>query len=263
MFTIRASSLAELFDCPARWEAKHLLRMSLPMGGAAALGKAVHASTAVFDRSTILGVGITPDEAAAAAVDAIHKPDEDVAWDDDWQPASAESVALALHHRYCRDIAPQQTYRAVEVQCDRLEISDLDLALTGSVDRLRETEDGAGIVDLKTCKTAVSADGVVQTKGHAYQMGVYELLAEAASGIAITAPAQIVAMQTGKTERAQRIATAPIVGARGVLLGDIEQPGLLHTASNLLRSGAFFGNPKSMTCHKAYCPRFDKCSFRR
>lgn len=263
MFTIRASALSELFDCPARFEAKHILGMRLPMSGAAALGKAIHASTAAFDQSTIDGAGLTVEDSAAAAVDSIHRPDEDVQWDDDWQPDSAESVALALHRRYCKEVAPKQSYRAVEVQCDRLEITDLDLALTGTVDRLRETEDGAGISDLKTGKTAVSADGHIVTKGHAYQLGVYELLAEAASGVRITAPAQIVGLNTGKTERAQRIAVAPIVEARSVLLGDEQQPGILHAASNILRAGAFFGNPRSQLCSERYCPRYNKCSFRK
>jgi len=263
MVTIRASSLGDLFDCPARWEAKHVLGMTMPMGGAAALGKAVHASTAVFDRSTIDRAGITIDEAAAAAVDAIHKPDEDVAWDDDWQPATVEGIALALHGRYCRDIAPQQTYRAVEVLCDRLEISDLGIALTGTVDRLHVNDAGNGITDLKTGKTAVAADGTVSTKGHAYQLGVYELLAHAASGIEIDATAQIIGMQTGKTEKAQRIAIAQIHDARAVLLGDEHSQGLLHTASNIVHSGAFFGNPRSMLCNPNYCPRYNKCGYRR
>ena len=42
---IRASSIGELFDCPARWEAKHIQGLRLTMGGKAALGKAIHAST--------------------------------------------------------------------------------------------------------------------------------------------------------------------------------------------------------------------------
>ena len=261
--TIRASSLGELFDCPARWEAKHLLGMRLPMGGAAALGKAVHASTAVFDQARIDSAGITADEAAAAAVDAIHKPDEDVAWDDDLPPATAESIALGLHRRYCAEVSPLQTYRAVEVKCERLEITDLSLALTGSVDRVHVNDQGAGITDLKTGKSAVAADGTVSTKGHAYQLGVYELLAQAASGLAISAPAQIVGMNTAKTEKAQRIAVAPVHDARGVLLGDEHMPGILHTASQIVHSGAFFGNPRSMLCSPTYCPRYAKCAFRR
>lgn len=260
---IRASSLGTLFDCPARWEAQHLLGMRMPMGGAAALGKAFHASTAVFDQSTIDGAGITADDAAAAAVDAIHKPDEDVAWDDDLQPKVAESIAVALHRRYCAEVAPKQTYRAVEVRCDRLDITDLGIALTGTVDRVHVNDDGAGITDLKTGKTAVAADGTVPVKGHAYQIGVYELLAQAASGIAITAPAQIVGASTGKTEKGQRIAVAPIHDARAVLLGDEHAPGLLDTASRIVKSGAFFGNPRSMLCSPNYCPRFGSCRYRR
>jgi hypothetical protein len=261
--TIRASSLGDLFDCPARWEAKHILGMTMPMGGAAALGRAVHASTAVFDQSTIDQAGITIDEAAAAAVDSIHKPGEDVAWDDEMQPAAAEGIAIALHKRYCATVAPTQTYRAVEVKCDRLEIADLAIALTGTVDRVHLRDDANGITDLKTGKTAVNAAGEVSTKGHAYQLGVYELLAQAASGLAIDAPAQIVGMQTGKTEKAQRIAIAPVHDARAVLLGDEHSQGLLHTASNIVHSGSFFGNPRSMLCNQNYCPRFNKCAYRK
>lgn len=260
---IRASSLGELFDCPARWEAKHLLGMRVPMSGPAVLGKAVHASTAVFDQSTIDRAGITADEAAAAAVDAIHRPDDDVRWDDDLKPQTAEGIALALHKRYCADVAPTQTYRAVEVQCDRLAISDLGIALQGTVDRVHYTTEGAGITDLKTGKAAVSVDGTVATKGHAYQLGVYELLAQAASGVQITAPAQIIGMNTAKTERGQRIAVAPVHDARAVLLGDEQLPGILHTAAHIVRSGMFFGNPKSMTCHPNYCPRYATCPFRK
>ena len=72
--SIRASSLPEAFDCPARFEAKHLLGMRSPRSGKALLGTAIHASTAVYDRSRLEQSGITVDEAAAAAVDAIHHP---------------------------------------------------------------------------------------------------------------------------------------------------------------------------------------------
>ena len=72
--SIRASSLPELFDCPARWAAKQLEGKRMPMGGAAALGKAIHASTGAFDAATVLGSPITADDAAAAAVDALYKP---------------------------------------------------------------------------------------------------------------------------------------------------------------------------------------------
>jgi hypothetical protein len=226
------------------------------------LGKAVHASTAVFDQSNIDGSGITIDEAAAAAVDALHRPDEDVVWDED-SPSDAEKVALSLHSKYCNIIAPQQNYRAVEVECDRLEITDLGLALTGTTDRIRETPDGFGISDLKTGKTAVGSDGAVKTGGHAYQLGVYELLAEQASGIPITGSAQIIGMNTAKTPASQRVGSGEVSGAREVLLGDGETPGILEMASRLIHSGAFYGNPKSMLCHPRYCPIYSTCSFRK
>ena len=161
---IRASSLAGLFECPARWEAQNIRGLRTPSSGSARLGTAVHTSTALFDTSRMKGTGITPDEAAGAAVDAIHKPDEEVVWDD-LQPTEAERIALSLHRLYCSTIAPRQTYAAVEATCERLDIADLGIALTGTVDRVRRTEDGYGIADIKTGKSAVGADGTCKTQG--------------------------------------------------------------------------------------------------
>ena len=260
--TIRASSLGTLFDCPARFEATQILGLRVPSNGKAMLGKAVHASTAVFDQSTIDGTGITIDEAAAAAVDTIYRPNEDVAWDED-NAADTEKVALSLHSKYCNEIAPKQNYKAVEVECDRLEITDLGIALTGTTDRIRDTESGFGISDLKTGKAAVGTDGTVKVSGHAYQLGVYELLAEHASGIAITGPAQIIGMNTAKTAAAQRMGAGEVSGVRDVLLGDGETPGVLEMASRLIHSGAMYGNPKSMMCNPKYCPIYSTCKFRK
>ena len=120
---IRASSLAGLFECPARWEAQNIRGLRTPSSGSARLGTAVHTSTALFDTSRMNGTGITPDEAAGAAVDAIHKPDEEVLWDD-LQPTEAERIALSLHRLYCSTIAPRQTYAAVEATCERLDIAE-------------------------------------------------------------------------------------------------------------------------------------------
>lgn len=261
--TIRASSLGSLFDCPARWAATHIDRLVMPSNGKAALGKAVHASTAVFDRSTLDGSGITVDEAAGAAVDAINHPDEETVWTDGETPQEAEKIALSLHQKYCTTIAPTQDYAAVEVLCERLEISDLGVALTGTTDRVRRVGDGYGVADIKTGKAAVGADGTVKTAGHAFQLGVYELLAEYGAGVPITAPAEIIGLNTAKTEKSQRVGTGSISGARAVLLGDEESPGVLEIAAQIVHSGVFFGNPRSMLCHKNYCPIFNTCKFRR
>lgn len=263
MITIRASALSDFLDCPARAEARHLLGKRTPSNGAAQLGTAIHASTAAYDASALAGAGVTVDEAFAAAVDAIHRPETEVQWDDDYPPSDAERTARALHHRYCTEVAPQQDYAAVEVTCERLEIADLGIALTGTTDRVRRVDDGFAIADIKTGKTAVAADGRVETKGHTFQLGVYELLAQQASGLPITGPALIIGMQTGKTDRAQRIGIGRIEGARDVLLGDSDSPGILEMVARMIGSGLFPGNPRSMTCGEKFCPIFQTCKFRR
>ena len=261
--TIRASSLGTLFDCPARWAATHIDGMRMPSNGKATLGRAVHASTAAFDQSAIDGAGITIDEAAGAAVDAIYQPDEDVVWGDGDTPQAAEQIALSLHAKYCTVVAPGQDYAAVEVLCERLEIADLGIALTGTTDRVYRAVDGYGVGDLKTGKAAVGADGIARTAGHAYQIGVYELLAEFGAGVPITAPAKIIGLNTAKTEKSQRVGIGAITGARAVLLGDDDQPGVLEIAARMIKSGVFFGNPKSMMCDRRYCPLWGQCRFRR
>lgn len=264
IITVRASALSDFLDCAARAEAKHLLKMRSPSGGGALLGKALHRSTAVFDESVITGKGITVDESAGAAVDAIIKPDEDVALDDDESKADMARIAVALHERYCTEVAPTQNYVAVEIQCERLEITDIGLALTGTTDRVRKAGDGHGISDIKSGKTAVKADGTVETKGHRYQIGIYELLAERASGLQITAPGRVVGLQVAKTDRGQRVGVSDgINGARDVLIGDGDTPGVLEIVAKMIHSGNFPGNPRSMLCGEKYCPIFNTCKFRR
>ena len=255
--------MGELFDCAARWEAKQLLGKRMPSSGNAQLGTAIHASTALYDQSTIDGAGLKPEECEGALVDAIYKPEAEVAWDEDLAAKEAEQIGRALHKRYCAEIAPQQDYAAVEVQCDSLEITDLGIALTGKTDRIRRDEGGFGISDIKTGKNAVRADGTVETAGHAMQQGVYELMAEKASGLDITAPAQIIGLQAGKTERGQRAGIGVIHGARDLLIGTEETPGMLEYASRLIHSGTFPGNPNSYLCGPKYCPVFSTCRFRR
>lgn len=259
---IRASSLAELFDCPARWAAKHIDGLRLPRSAPAQLGTAVHAGTAAFDSSRLPGGSpVSADDAAGALVDAIQHPEEEVDWEDT-NPNEVERIALALHTKYCADIAPAQTYRGVEITCEKLELPELGIALTGTTDRVRETPAGLGISDLKTGGKAVGVDGRAVTQGHGMQLGVYELLAEHAMGLTITAPAQIVGMNTGKTPAAQRVGTGEVRDARAALVGSAEQLGLLEHASRLVHSGAFYGNPKSFLCSAKYCPAHPTCRFK-
>lgn len=260
---IRSSSLADLFDCPARWSAKYIDGKTMPRSAAAQLGTAVHAGTAAFDSSRLPGGSpISAGDAAGALVDAIQHPEDEVDWGDTPQ-RDAERIALALHARYCADIAPRQRYLGVEVKCERLDLPELGIALTGTTDRVRITPSGGhGITDLKTGGRAVGVDGRAVTQGHGMQLGVYELLAEHAMGLSITEPAQIVGMQTGKTAAAQRVGVAEVPQARAALVGTEEQPGLLQHAARLIHSGAFYGNPRSMLCSARYCPAHPTCPFK-
>lgn len=263
--SIRASSLSDLLDCPARWEAKHIRGMSLPSGPRAIMGKALHASTARFDLSIMSGAGLTADEAAGAAVDTIRKPEEDVDWkaDEEITPALAEKIALGLHRTYCADIAPGQEYLGVEVTCEALTITDLGLTLTGTTDRVRKSPGGGiGIADIKTGGNAVSADGKVKTSGHGIQLAVYELLAGHALGRPMDIMAQIIGMQTGKTAKGQRVAVAECPSGMASLLGSEDLPGTLEHASRLIHSGNFFGNPRSQLCSEKYCPAWRVCHYR-
>lgn len=259
---IRASSLAELFDCAHRWEGKHLLGMNGPTGGAAQLGTAVHAGTAAFDASRLPGgTPLTIDDAAGAVVDAIQQPEREVDWGDT-NKREAERIALALHTRYCNEVAPKQEYLGVEITCERLELPELGIALTGTNDRIRKIGERRGITDLKTGKRAVATNGKAETTKHALQLGVYELLAEHAMGIQIEAPAQIVGMNTGTTPASQRIGTGEVNNARALLLGHDDEPGYLELASQILRAGQFPANPSSFLCSAKYCPRHGTCRHR-
>ncbi len=129
---------------------------------------------------------------------------------------------------------------------------------------VRRTDDGLGIADLKTGKTAVSADGTVKTQGHAAQVGVYEILAQAALGVPMEAPAQIIGLQVAKTDKGRRVGTGEISFAREVLLDGPEgEPGFLRMASRLVHSGDFYGNPRSPLCSEKFCPAYRICRWRK
>lgn len=246
--SIRASSLGELFDCPARWEAKNIRKLRLPVSAAAQLGTAVHAGTALFDQSRLDGSPLTVDDCAGALVDALQNPSAEVDWEDT-SPAEAERLAMPLHKLYCETIAPKQDYAAVEATCESLTFTDIGLTLTGTVDRVRRTSSGLGIADIKTGKSAVAADGTVKTQGHAAQLAVYEILAGQALGCAIDAPAQIIGLQVAKTDKGRRAAIGEIPSARNILLDEAGEPGLLRHAANMLHSGNFYGNARSQLCN--------------
>lgn len=259
---IRASSWGELFDCATRWEYKHIQGLRLPPAGQSRLGSALHVGTAVYDRRRMLGEEARSDEAVEATVDAINKPDEAVAWGDDLPQQTAENVGRNLTAQYVAEIGSQRRFEAVELQCDALDVATDHgvIRLTGSTDRIYQTADGQhGIADFKSGKKAVHTDGVAETKGHGLQLGVYQIMAQHASGERMTAPAQIVGLHTAPTR--PRVGIGEIADPTRSLLGTPDKPGLIEVAANMLKSGLFPPNPKSNLCSAKWCPGYSRCPY--
>ena len=183
----------------------------------------------------------------------------------DWSetsPRHIEKIALSLHTKYCTEIAPTQLYTGVEVTHESLQLPDLGLEITGTIDRERLVNGKHGIADLKSGKNVVNASGEVDPKKHYFQMGVYELLYEVNTGIVCEAPAGILGMNTAAKPENQRIGFVEVAGAKHLLIGTEENPGLLEMAAKIIGGGLFYGNPRSMFCSKKICPIYDKCRYR-
>ena len=257
---IRASSFGTLLDCAHRWEGEHLLGMRTKPRARTQLGTALHASTAVFDNSRIKGGDLTVDETAGVFVDQLRYPDEPVDWTDE-NADKLEQIGLELHSQYCNTISPKFEFKAVEMNVGALDIDvgGVTMRLTGTLDRSRIRKGaGLGVNDLKTGKRAVTK-GRASTRGHAAQIGIYELLSERALAEPVTEPARIIGMQTSGNPH---IGEGEIHGARGQLIGNSEEKGLLEMAAMYLKEGVFPPNPRSMLCGEKYCARWSVCRFR-
>jgi hypothetical protein len=233
------------------------------VGLRAALGTSIHHGTAVFDQSRLDESGLKPDDAAGAFVDKLHDPDNEFdPGKDDLSMRDAEIIGLSLVNSYCLDWSPKYEFVAVEMPTKPLDIDcggDVIVRLTGTMDRARisKTSVGVGIADLKSGSVAVQK-GAANTKGHAAQIGTYELLYEHSTGELITDDAEIIGLKTkGKAE----IATGKISGAKQIMTGTEDQPGLIEFAADMFRTGRFYPNPKSLLCSEKYCPRFKVCHF--
>lgn len=263
---VRASSLSGLFDCASRWEAIHILGMKTKTSMRAALGTAIHASTAKFDLSRMNGEGLTTEETAGVLVDSLKEQASEIAVDDDdLQPASAEKIGLKLHAMYCDEFSPKFDFAAVELETKPLEVEceGVTILLTGTLDRARvyrprSENPGLGLSDVKTGKTAVQK-GAAKTKGHAMQVGMYELLIEHSLGVPITEPAEIIGLKTAGNPE---IATGRIENARKIVLGTADTMGALDYAAAILKAGLFTPNPSSNLCGEKYCPRYSTCPVR-
>lgn len=258
---VRASSWNRLFDCAHAWEGTTLLGLRSVSGLRATLGTAIHASTALFDQRQLDGNPLSPIESAGAFIDALHRPAGDTDYTNETLTIrQAEQIGLELHGRYCREIAPQRQYVAVELTATPLEIdcgNGVTIRLTGTIDRVRQDSAGRGISDLKSGLHSVRHD-IAKTTGHRSQLATYELLYEHTTGHNLTAPAEIIALSTGAK---QAVAIAPLARCRELLLGAPRQAGLIHYAADLFRAGLFPPNPASQLCSEKYCARWATCHF--
>lgn len=258
---IRASSFGGLFDCSLRWAKIHLDRAYLPTSPRALIGTGVHAGTAAFDQARLDGQALRLDDAAGIAVDAIkdRATDDEVRWGSDEPSRSeVERIALRLTTTYCAEISPQYNFSAVELTTTPMDIdcgNGVIIRLSGTLDRSRIRVEGNGITDLKTGAMAVK-QGVAETRKHRAQIGTYEVLYEHTTGKKVTAPGEIIGMNTkGKFHTG----TGTVTGAKELLLGNATSPGLIETAATMFRSGVFPPNPSSFLCSEKYCPHFSRC----
>jgi hypothetical protein len=263
---IRASSMSTLFDCPHRWEAVHILGMKSKAGAPAHLGTSIHAGTAEFDGARVRGQEASVDAAAEAFVQTF-KQDEDVDWrSSDIGQREAERIGLLLTAKYCNDISPKFEYVSVELETKPFDVlvDGVIIRLTGTLDRARANigKSGVGISDVKTGRMAVDQDtGQARVKGHAPQVGIYELLYEHSLDVKVTEPANIIGLQTTSSPKVSA-GIGVISNARQQLIGDQDSPGLLEYAAMYIKQGKFPPNPKSQLCSEKYCVRHATCKYK-
>lgn len=259
--TIRASSWPTLFDCSLRWYYQNVRGLRTPARGKSQLGQGLHKATAVYDTPRLTGGVGNLTEACDALMQTLQQPEHPVEWDDDFKQEKAEAIGLALTKNYADQIAPKHEYRAIEVNCNALDITTESgvVRIQGTTDRVRVTDDGReGISDIKSGGRAVGTDGRAITKGHHLQTGIYKIMAEAALERVLDAPDEIIGLQVAVNAR---VGCAEIADSRTPLVGDDDSPGLIEMAGRMLKSGIFPPNPRSMLCSPLYCGGYSRCKF--
>lgn len=272
----RASSLAEFLDCPARWQAKHLLGKKLPSGAPAIIGNGFHAGSAHYDSAILEGQKPSSDligDAMEAAAETVRNPRDDVHWDD-MRPAEAIDIAVKNVQMYCTDIASRFTFVEVERKLDNLDViasNGVFIRFTGTMDRKRSEvvpiEPGldlirTGIVDFKTGKRIVTSDGKVNIQTAGAQLAQYELLDMMSAGTTAERnllPAGVVAIPTAG-KHGPKFAT--IDNPHKLLITEGGKKGVIDMVADIYKHDLFYGNPRSMLCNKKYCPIYDTCRWR-
>ncbi|MBN6741317.1 PD-(D/E)XK nuclease family protein [Acidithiobacillus sp. MC6.1] len=257
---MRASSWADFFDCSQRWYYTHVEKLAGRQSHQATIGSAVHEGAAYFDMARLAGQPVPINDACEKAMGYIAEHGEETDWSALPQE-NAESVVRLLTQNYCTLIAPKRNWVAVESRCAGVDIETDHgiLRVTGTIDRVEDTDRGYRVSDLKSGKSAVKSGSMVaNAKAHAAQLGIYTLMAEAELGIEMTAPAEIIGLNS---TRDGRIGTVEIEDVKTPLLGTEDAPGLIDMAARMLSLGLFPPNPRSMMCGEKWCAGYSRCHF--
>jgi hypothetical protein len=265
---IRASGLAELFDCSARWAGKNFLGHKGPTYGRSHLGTSIHYATAWYDNERTLPDGEPDTETAVDKFLTYLRADEHVMWAD-IPKQTAEKIGVTLVTHYCLEISAKFEWVKVEATCEPIQVpmpNGVIFEITGHVDRVyREAVAPKlykhGIADFKTSTRIIAADGSLAIDRHGLQLAVYELLeiqAAQATGLEIDLPALVVGFSTsGRME----ILTEKVPNPRALLFGDGENKGYLIAASEIVERQWYIGNTYSQLCSERYCPSYPHCFY--
>lgn len=260
---VRASSIGVFFSCPLRWYITNILKKTLPSTAPAAIGTAVHKSTATYDASRLednKARWLTIDDSAEEILQHFADPGEEIDWEGMPLDTAVER-AVGVHMRYCGEIAHTHQYTHVENTFDTMSIEcevdtgSIRLDLSGTVDRVFQRDGKFGVADIKTGAAALS-----QSSGkHKAQLAAYEMLAEENLGILIEESGELIKLQTSSNFK---VGVENVSNAREALLGNDDFPGMLMHMARALKSGDFYGNPNSWLCSEKYCPHFSRCIYK-
>ena len=277
--TVRASSLSEYMNCPARWYAKHVDGITMPTSAAAYIGTSIHAGAAKFDE-LCKEIDVFSEDSKKAVDDAkaqgyyamqvslLNAKAFDVEFpggSDFDSPEDAIDTCNDVLTRYFDSIAFRYNFLEVEHTFQPLYFKDLDITLTGTTDRIFTTPDGEfGIADIKTGKRIAGPKGVDKAK-YLPQLAAYMLLGQNEYKKTFGA-AEIIGLNVKKSTRAGSTVyavTQTSYDSRStkLLIGDTEsgQAGLLEVIAHTVKSGDIFGNCQSYLCSEDYCPIYNKC----
>lgn len=275
---IRASGLAEIFDCSERWVAKNYKGARGPTSGRSHLGTSVHYATSWYDNERVLPDGSPDTEMAIDKFAEIMRDDAKVLWSD-IPKQQADNIGRQLVTKYCLEVSHHFDWIKVEATCEPIELTmpnGVIFQVTGHVDRVRRqaVEECAkrshvpecvcplGVTDFKTSARIVGADGRLAIDKHGCQLAIYELLEIQAStiiGRRMTLPALVLGFSTTGD---LAIIPEEIPHPRSMLFGDGgENEGYLIAASKIIANKLYVGNTYSQLCTPRYCPWYNDCFY--